>query len=152
MIKGLGVDIIGVERFSQALARRRGRLVRRLFTPSEAASCGGSAERLAGRFAAKEAFYKALGTGLREFTWQDVEVKNNELGAPRLLFSPRLAAYLQEKGVCRSHISISHDREFALAQVILEAGPEMALDAKVASAWEETTQDSSVNKDMGVER
>lgn len=120
IIKGLGIDIIEVSRFSLALARRGERLLNRVFSPEERAACGVSPHRLAARFAAKEAFYKALGTGMRHYCWQEVEVKNDRLGAPYLCFSDRLSAHLGGKGVKKTHLSISHSRNYAVVQVILE--------------------------------
>lgn len=124
MIKGLGIDIVETARLSEILRRRGRRFVQRVFTPEEEKVCGSSVQRLAGRFAAKEAFFKALGTGFRGFKWQDVEVSNNELGAPALRFCGRVSAHLREIGVVRVHVSISHDREYAVAQVILEENGE----------------------------
>ena len=120
IIKGMGIDIVEVSRFSQALTRRGERLIKRIFSPDERATCGASPHRLAARFAAKEAFYKALGTGMRSFRWREVEVKNNRLGAPYLSFSSRLAAHLAAEGVKATHLSLSHSGNYAVAQVILE--------------------------------
>lgn len=120
MIKGVGIDLIEVDRVASVLARRRQRFLKRVFTPGEIEECGWKAHRLAGRFAAKEAFFKALGTGLRGFKWQEVEVKNNTLGAPYFHFSEQLLVYLQELEVANTHLTISHSKEYAVAQVILE--------------------------------
>ncbi len=120
MIKGIGIDLIEVERIARALERRRRRFLERVFTPGEVAECGRAVHRLAARFAAKEAFLKALGTGLRGLKWCDIEVKNNELGAPYFHFSPALAAYLREAGVKSAHLTIAHSKNYAVAQVVLE--------------------------------
>ena len=104
----MGIDIVEVSRFSLALARRGERLIKRVFSPEERATCGASPHRLAARFAAKEAFYKALGTGMRSFRWREVEVKNDRLGAPYLCFSNRLAAHLAATGIKTAHLSLSH--------------------------------------------
>lgn len=120
MIKGMGIDIVETARISRVLARRRERFLNRVFSSGEQASCGRSVHRLAARFAAKEALFKALGTGLRYFRWQEVQVDNDRLGAPYFCFSPRLSAYLKEKGITRTHLSISHSRNYAVVQVILE--------------------------------
>ncbi|NLW56936.1 MAG: holo-ACP synthase [Firmicutes bacterium] len=120
MIKGVGIDLIEVERVANVLERRRRRFLKRVFTPREIEECGQAVHRLAGRFAAKEALLKALGTGLRGLKWRDIEVNNNELGAPYFHFSEQLALYLQEAGVKRTHLTISHSKNYAVAQVILE--------------------------------
>lgn len=120
MIKGTGIDIVETARFSQVLQRRGERFLNRIFSSGERAACGNSVHRLAARFAAKEALFKALGTGLRSFRWREVQVANDRLGAPYFRFSPRLAAYLKEKGITRAHLSISHSRNCAVVQVILE--------------------------------
>ncbi len=120
MIKGTGIDIVETVRFSQVLQRRGERFLNRIFSSGERAACGNSVHRLAARFAAKEALFKALGTGLRSFRWREVQVANDRLGAPYFRFSPRLAAYLKEKGITRAHLSISHSRNCAVVQVILE--------------------------------
>ena len=119
-IRGVGIDIVEVSRFSLALARRGERFVKRVFSPEERATCGASPHRLAARFAAKEAFYKALGTGMRHFRWREVEVKNDRLGAPYLSFSSRLSAHLATEGIRTAHLSPSPSGSYAVAQVILE--------------------------------
>lgn len=120
MVNGVGIDIIEVDRFSRILAQQKEKLLKRIFTDGELEFCKKAANRLAGRFAAKEAFFKALGTGFRGFKWQDVEIKNNDLGAPHFLFSERLSLHLEDLGVAKAHLSISHCKEYAIAQVILE--------------------------------
>ena len=102
MIKGLGIDIIEIGRIESLLKTRGEAARKRLFTPHELACCGRAVHRLAGRFAAKEAFFKALGTGLRRYNWQEIEVHNDPLGAP-IFNSPRVQAYLAEKGVTKTH-------------------------------------------------
>ena len=120
MIKGLGTDIVEITRIAALLEKRGEAFRQRMFTPGELAICGRAAHRLAGRFAAKEAFFKALGTGFRGFKWREVEVLNDTLGAPHFRFSQRLQARLQELGVDRTHLTIAHSREYAVAQVIME--------------------------------
>ena len=120
MILGLGTDIVEVYRFQEALKRRGDKILTRLFTDDERRACLEAPRRLAARFAAKEAFVKALGSGLRGMTWREVWVQNDALGAPRLCCSGRVKAVLQSKGVERIHVSLSHSRHYAVAQVILE--------------------------------
>lgn len=80
--------------------------------------------RLAGFFAAKEAVLKAMGTGLANFSWQEIEVRHDSKGAPFFEFNGKVLSFLTENRVSRIHLSISHCKEYAVAQVILEAGDE----------------------------
>lgn len=120
MILGLGTDIVEVQRFNQLLSRRGERILEKLFTPEERQSCLDAPHRLAARFAAKEAFLKALGTGLRGMAWREITLINDELGAPVLHCTGRAESALQSLGVKRTHVSLSHSRHYAVAQVILE--------------------------------
>lgn len=120
MILGLGTDIVEVERFREALARHGQRILRRLFTAEELRVCAGAEHRLAARFAAKEALLKALGTGLRAVSWQEMGVLPDDLGAPRFQVTGRVKTALEEMGVERVHVSLSHSRRYAVAQVVLE--------------------------------
>lgn len=124
MILGTGVDIVEVARIAAALERHGERFLRRLFTPGEIAyAASGSADRtrrLAARFAAKEATLKALGTGLRQATWLDIEVVRDDLGKPTLNLSGQLAQLAAAQGVTRLHLSLSHCKEYAIAQVVAE--------------------------------
>ena len=104
------------------MARSGERLLARLFTPAERGLCRGDLLRLAGRFAAKEALLKAIGTGLRGFSWQELEILANGDGAPVLYAHGRFAAALAARGVERVHLSISHTEEYAVAQAVLEGG------------------------------
>ncbi len=115
----VGVDIVNLPRFARALERWSERLTRRLFTDGEIARAEGAhrAKELAGDFSAKEAFLKALGTGLAEgIRWQDVEVVRNELGAPSYSLSGKAAQLFRG----RSALSISHDGDYVIAVCILE--------------------------------
>jgi holo-[acyl-carrier protein] synthase len=124
VIYGIGVDLIEIERLAQAIARTGQRLIKRLYTDAEQAYCSRQHPPhacYAARFAAKEAFLKALGTGLRQhMRWRDIEVCRDELGKPRL----RLYGYLQERcgteGIQHIHLSLTHSATCAIAQVILE--------------------------------
>ena len=124
MIVGTGVDIAEVGRIRAALERFGERFLKRVFTPEEARYCLGksnAAERLAARFAAKEAGMKAIGTGLRHgVTWQDVEVLRLPGQRPILKFSGKAAEFAARLGCKRTHLSLSHTKEQAIAYVILE--------------------------------
>ena len=124
MIVGIGVDITEVERIKAAVERFGERFLKRVFTPTEVRYCMGklnAAERLAARFAAKEAGMKAIGTGLRHgVTWQDVEVLRLPGQRPILKFSGKAAEFADRLGCKRTHLSLSHTKEQAIAYVILE--------------------------------
>lgn len=122
MIFGIGVDIIEVDRIERAEARHPGRFLSRMFTVGEINYCLAGdqhrSRRLAARFAAKEATLKALGIGLRAVRWTDVEVVRNSLGRPNVLLHGRLAEIAGELGIAELHLSMSHSREYAMAQVV----------------------------------
>lgn len=124
MIAGIGVDIIEVERIEQALSRHADHFLERVFTPGEIRDCWPSEQqrcrRLAARFAAKEAALKALGIGLRGVTWQDIEVVKDELGKPSLRLTGRLAEIAAAQGIAAMHLTLSHCKEYAMAQVVAE--------------------------------
>jgi holo-[acyl-carrier protein] synthase len=124
MIVGTGVDITEVSRIRAAIERFGERFLRRVFTPEEARYCMGkpnAAERLAARFAAKEAGMKAIGTGLRHgITWHDFEVVRLPGQRPNLKFRGKAAEFATRLGCKRTHLSLSHTAEQAIAHVILE--------------------------------
>ncbi|MGB9120373.1 MAG: holo-ACP synthase [Candidatus Angelobacter sp.] len=124
MIVGTGVDISEVERIGAAVKRFGDRFLKRVFTSAEIRYCIGkpnTIERLAARFAAKEAGMKAIGTGLRHgVTWQDVEVVRLPGQRPLLQFHGKAAEFAARLGCKRTHLSLSHTREQAIAYVILE--------------------------------
>jgi holo-[acyl-carrier protein] synthase len=124
MIVGTGVDVTEVARIRAALERFGNRFLGRVFTPEEVRYCtskANPAERLAARFAAKEAGLKALGTGLRHgITWHDVEVIRQPGSRPVLQFSGRAAEFATRLGCNRIHLSLTHTAGQAMAFVILE--------------------------------
>lgn len=124
MILSIGIDITEVYRIRQTIARTP-RFATRVFTPNERAFCEGKGvaapQSYAGRFAAKEAFLKALKTGWRgKITWQDIEVVSDEMGAPSLQIHGEARKILAERGATSVHLSISHTSTLAIAEVILE--------------------------------
>jgi len=125
MIVGLGVDITEVDRIEAAIARHGRPFLERLFTPSEIAYCQKhrhSAERFAGRFAAKEAAMKALGTGWAQgVRWRDIEVVREPSGKPTLKLSGATRSIADRLGVKHITLTITHDGNTALAQVIFES-------------------------------
>lgn len=124
MIVGTGVDITEIPRIRQAIERYGERFLKRVFTAEEIRYCTGkvnAAERLAARFAAKEAGMKAIGTGLRGgVTWKDMEVVRYPGQRPQLRYSGRAAEIATALGCKKAHLSLSHTAEQAIAHVILE--------------------------------
>lgn len=125
MIYGIGVDIAAISRFQSFLDKNNSALLNRLFSENELATSNkrkDAASCLAARFAAKEAFMKALGTGLRDgLSWQDIEVRNDELGKPELLLSGRAHELFIARQLQSALISLSHDGGQAIAMVVLES-------------------------------
>ena len=123
MIIGIGVDVIHVSRMEHW--RKTPGLLERFFHPQELSDAlsrlSGANLSLAARFAAKEAFGKALGTGLAGIVLKDIMVKNRHNGQPEVeVFGTALRA-LERSGADRVHISLTHERDNAIAMVILEA-------------------------------
>jgi len=127
MILGVGMDLVQIQRVHELLERKGERALARLFTPAEAARCRGGRsprESFAARFAAKEAFFKALGTGWgRGGSWTEVEVVSAPSGAPTLRLHGGAAALAEAAGVKRVHLSLTHTDELAAAYVVLEGDP-----------------------------
>jgi len=125
MIVGTGVDIAETSRIEQVLERHGERFAKRIYTPAEIAYCEkfkNKAERYAARFAAKEAAFKALGTGWGNGVhWVDVEVTHLPSGKPELVLTGRALEVAQTLGVSRSSVSISHSDRYVVAQVIMES-------------------------------
>lgn len=124
MIVSIGIDIVEVYRIHETLERTP-RFAERVFTDAERAYCEskgkGAAESFAGRYAAKEAMLKALKTGWRgEVAWRDMEILSDELGAPVITVTGATKKLLDDSGASRIHLSISHTKDHAVAQVILE--------------------------------
>lgn len=120
-IFGIGIDLIEVKRIRRALERHPQRFRLRIFSNAEVAFCETLADKYlsyAARFAAKEAFSKALGTGLRgAIAWRDIEVRDNERSRPTIATSGRAAELLAGR---RVHLSLTHTDEYAAAVVVIE--------------------------------
>jgi holo-[acyl-carrier protein] synthase len=125
VIVGLGVDISEVDRIREAMARHGQRFLERVFTPAEIAYCNrhrDRAERFAGRFAAKEAAMKALGTGWSNgVRWVDIEVTRMPSGRPTLALHGIAGKIGEQLGMRRASLSITHSGNTAFAQVIFES-------------------------------
>jgi holo-[acyl-carrier protein] synthase len=124
MIVGTGIDLVEVPRVAAAIQRYGNRFLQRVFTEGEVRYCESKAnrhERFAARFAAKEAAMKALGTGWsRGIRWRDLEVRRQPGGRPTLAFHGRAAEVAGNLGVVNVSLSLTHTKEQAFAQVILE--------------------------------
>ena len=122
MIVAIGIDIVEIARIEEIFARRGERFRNRVFTALEIAYCESRAAKMesyAARFAAKEAAMKALGTGWGEGVgWHDIEVLRSPAGIPSLQFRGRALERLNELGARRAHLSLTHSRDLAMAQVI----------------------------------
>ncbi len=124
MIVGIGIDIVEIRRFGEVLERQKDRFIRRVFTPDEQQYCHAHRDpvpHFAVRFAAKEALFKALGTGwAKGVRWVDASVRREGLGAPALILSGEAEKIFLERGATRAHVSLSHSNDSAVALVILE--------------------------------
>jgi len=125
VIVGLGIDIAEIDRIEAAIVRHGAHFLERLFTPAEAAYCESYKdryERYAGRFAAKEAAMKALGTGWRHgIRWRDIEVTRENSGKPTLRLEGVARQFADRLGVKHISVTITHSGNFALAEVIFES-------------------------------
>ncbi|MFZ3214475.1 MAG: holo-ACP synthase [Candidatus Acidiferrales bacterium] len=124
VIVGLGLDIAEIDRIEAALSRHGAPMLERLYTPGEIAYCESyryKYERYAGRFAAKEAAMKALGTGWRlGVRWRDIEVTREESGKPTLHLQGVAREFAEGLGVKNIALTITHSGNLALAEVIFE--------------------------------
>lgn len=124
MIIGTGIDIVNIERIEGLMGRWGTRFLDRVYTEREISWCqrrSRPSECFALRFAAKEAFLKAIGSGLRNgVQWTDIEVENDPLGKPLLSLHRRAKEILQTRRIERTFLTLSHDRPFAVAHVLLE--------------------------------
>ena len=111
----LGIDVVQLSRIREALAHFGERFARRILTPQEAAYVRSSAERLGGRWAAKEAVSKVLGLGVRGVGWREIEIVRLPTGQPAVRLHGRARARAEQLGMGRIAVSISHDRELAAA-------------------------------------
>ncbi len=124
MIVGIGTDVCSIARIAKSLERFGDRFVKRILTPAERTRferVKDKAGHLAKRFAAKEAFSKAIGTGIHApFTWQSITVTRGARGKPGIEPDPSMARHLEKIGVANAHISLTDDGDVAMAFVVLE--------------------------------
>ncbi|MDI3480967.1 MAG: holo-[acyl-carrier protein] synthase [Tepidanaerobacteraceae bacterium] len=121
----IGADIVEIDRIKKACSRKR--FLERFFTPAELESiCKNNSDvfyrRLAGKFAAKEAVAKALGTGFRYFRWHEIEILNDSRGKPFAVLSGRAKKVLESGGFSTVRITISHAKNYALAFAQVSGG------------------------------
>lgn len=114
----LGVDLVDIERIIGALRRHPERFRRRVLTAAEDRYCGPRVERVAGRWAAKEAVSKVLGLGVRGVGWREIEVLPNRAGQPQVHLHARAAARAEFLGLEELTVTISHERKMAVAVAI----------------------------------
>jgi holo-[acyl-carrier protein] synthase len=126
-IVGIGVDLVSIDRVRAITERWQDRFLHRIYSEAERRDCFRRAmpyASLAGRFAAKEAILKALGIGWTAgVRWQDVQVINDANGKPVARVDGRVRTLIQNAGVTRIHVSLSHDADYAIAQAILTREP-----------------------------
>lgn len=118
MIKGVGIDIVEIERIKKMIQKWGETLEKHILTPEEIKIGKKRREKtifLAGRIAAKEAIFKSLGVNPR---WQEVQILPSEGGVPLAIFSSKFYEELQSKGVNKVLVSISHSKSFAIAQAL----------------------------------
>lgn len=123
-ILGHGIDLVRIDRIADMLSRHGEHFLNRCFTPDEQTYCHDHAEpaqHFAGRFAAKEAVLKALGTGWRgQIAWTDIEVLRDGAGRPSIRLDGQCALIAGQIGIKQWHISISHAGDYATASAIAE--------------------------------
>jgi holo-[acyl-carrier protein] synthase len=124
MIYGIGVDLVSIRRIEKVIRRWGDRFVRRVFTPGEAETSylrRSTYSAFALRFAAKEAFSKALGLGMRNgLKWREIEVFNYPSGRPSLRLHGMSSTICSQKGITGIHLSLSDEGEYGVAAVVLE--------------------------------
>src|SRR5512134_2133429 len=114
-----GVDLIEIARIEEVIARHGKHYLERIFTPAELEHCGKRAESLAGRFAAKEAVAKALGCGIGDVSWKEIEVLGDEQNAPVLRLYGVAEKMAKKIGLTNWSVSISHSQSHSVALVVM---------------------------------
>ena len=113
-----GIDLIEIARIEEVVSRHGKHYLDRIYTPAELEQCGRRAESLAGRFAAKEAVAKALGTGIGNVTWKEIEVLGDEQNAPVLRLYGLAEQKAKELGLVTWSVSISHSQSHSVAVAV----------------------------------
>ncbi len=124
MIFGIGIDIVKISRMENVLGRWKDRFMNRVFAQDEIDFCINKrlpGQHFAARFAAKEAFLKALGLGMTAgIPWKDIEITNNATGKPEMELHGKAKETCHDKNIKNILLSVTHDGEYGIAQVILE--------------------------------
>ena len=118
MILRTGVDLIEISRVSEVIGRHGKHYLERIYTSAELEQCGKNVKSLAGRFAAKEAVAKALGTGIGDVTWKEIEILGDELNAPMLHLYGMAEKNAKQLGLTEWSVSISHSMSHAVAVAV----------------------------------
>ncbi len=121
MIAGIGSDIVEIKRVREIIERRGQSFLERIFTHAEIGYCflaKDASIRFAGRFAAKEAVLKALGTGLRGVRWQDIEIVRDSFGKPMVRLTAGAASLAESQKITEIFLTISHSRNYAIAYAV----------------------------------
>jgi holo-[acyl-carrier protein] synthase len=122
LIIGIGTDIVDIRRIKKIITSKN-KFIEKIFSQEEMECLSSKIiceEYVAGRFAAKEAVAKALGTGFRNFKFNDIQIFNNSFGMPYVILKGNASSFLENKGKYEIFISISHEKEYAIAYAILE--------------------------------
>lgn len=122
MLVGIGIDIVETARIKKTMEKEH--FLERFFTFEERVYCESRKSQkyasYSARFAAKEALVKAFGSGFRQGKFTDISVENDEMGCPSILLKGHYLELMQQKKVKKIHLSLSHSKQWAIAQVILE--------------------------------
>lgn len=118
MILRTGIDLIEIDRVADAIARHGKRFLERIYTPAELERCGKRTESLAGRFAAKEAVAKALGCGIGDVGWKEIEILGDEQNAPVLILHGVAESKANELGLTNWSVSLSHSVSHVVAVAV----------------------------------
>ena len=113
-----GIDLIEIERVRTAIESHGDRFLKRVFTARELDVLGGKVESLAGRFAAKEATAKALGSGIGDVTWKEIEILRGDAGQPELILHGQADILAKKLGLINWSVSLSHSQSHAIAMVV----------------------------------
>jgi holo-[acyl-carrier protein] synthase len=119
----VGIDLVNVEQVTEAIAEHGDRYLRRIYTERELVDTGSTPERLAARFAAKEATMKALGRAEEGFGWQRIAVEREPDGQPRIALTGAAAELARERGMRSIQVSLTHELDYAAAMVVMECQP-----------------------------
>lgn len=123
MILGNGIDLVKNQRIAALIDKYEEHFLNKIYTKNEIKYCrskSNASVSFAARFAAKEAMLKALGTGMRNNSWKEIEVINNKLGKPEITLSGKTEALAESKNIKSIFLSISHEKKYSIAQIILE--------------------------------